>query len=76
MSEFDKLEHEGEDYAKQHPEQVKEGEGAVEKKLGLDQQGGGQQGGGQQDNDQQNKAQQNSNQQDNAQQGSSGDGQN
>jgi len=38
MSEFDKLKDEGEQYAKDHPEQVKEGEGAVEKKLGLGQQ--------------------------------------
>ena len=49
MSEFDKLEHEGEDYAQQHPEQVKEGESAVEKKLGLDQQNNGQQDGSQRD---------------------------
>jgi hypothetical protein len=38
VSEFDKLKDEGEQYAKDHPEQVKEGEGAVEKKLGLGQQ--------------------------------------
>jgi hypothetical protein len=71
MSELGKLEHEGEDYAQQHPEQVKEGESAVEKKLGLDQQ----------NNDQQNNGQQDGNRQDNAQPGDSqpggaGDGQN
>jgi hypothetical protein len=38
MSEFDKLKDEGEQYAKDHPEQVKEGEAAVEKKFGLGQQ--------------------------------------
>jgi hypothetical protein len=71
MSELGKLEHEGEDYAQQHPEQVKEGESAVEKKLGLDQQ----------NSDQQNNGQQDGNRQDNAQRGDSqpggaGDGQN
>jgi multimeric flavodoxin WrbA len=38
VSEFDKLKDDGEQYAKDHPEQVKEGEGAVEKKLGVGQQ--------------------------------------
>jgi hypothetical protein len=38
VSDFDKLKDEGEQYAKDHPEQVKEGEGAVEKKLGMGQQ--------------------------------------
>jgi hypothetical protein len=38
MSEFDKLKDEGEQYAKDHPEQVKKGEDAAEKKLGLGQQ--------------------------------------
>jgi hypothetical protein len=36
-SEFEKLEHEGEGYAKEHPQQVKEGEDAIEKKVGLGQ---------------------------------------
>jgi hypothetical protein len=35
MSEFDKLKDEGEQYAKDHPEQVKKGENAAEQKLGL-----------------------------------------
>jgi hypothetical protein len=47
MSEFDKLKDEGEQYAKDHPEQVKKGEGELESKLGL----------GQQDNAQQDNAQ-------------------
>jgi hypothetical protein len=47
MSEFDKLKDEGEQYAKDHPQQVKEGEDAVEKKIGIDQQGSGQSGDGQ-----------------------------
>jgi hypothetical protein len=38
MSEFDKLKDEGEQYAKDHPEQVKKGEDALESKLGLGQQ--------------------------------------
>jgi hypothetical protein len=41
MSEFDKLKDEGEKYAKDHPQQVKEGEDAVEKKIGIGQQGDG-----------------------------------
>jgi hypothetical protein len=44
MSELDKLENEGEQLAKDHPQQVKEGEDAVEKKLGLDQPGQSQPG--------------------------------
>ena len=35
MSEFDKLKDQAEKEVKEHPEQVKEGEQAVEKKLGL-----------------------------------------
>jgi hypothetical protein len=35
MSEFDKLKDEAEKEAKEHPQQVKEGEQAAEKKLGL-----------------------------------------
>jgi hypothetical protein len=42
MSEFDKLKDEGEEYAQKHPQQVKEGEDAVEKKLGIGQQDAGQ----------------------------------
>jgi hypothetical protein len=38
MSEFDKLKDEGEQYAKDHPQQVKEGEAAAEKKIGIGQQ--------------------------------------
>ena len=37
MSEFDKLKDEGEEYAKDHPQQIKEGEDAVEKKIGIGQ---------------------------------------
>ena len=51
MSEFDNLKDKGEEYAKQHPEQVKKGEEALENKLGIgqqDQAGQGQQGQGQQ----------------------------
>lgn len=35
MSEFDKLKDQAEQEIKEHPEQVKEGEQAVEKKLGV-----------------------------------------
>jgi hypothetical protein len=49
MSEFDKLKDEGEQYAKDHPEQVKEGEDAVEKKIGLGQQDQAQSGDAKQD---------------------------
>ncbi len=35
MSEFDKLKDEAEKEAKEHPQQVSEGEQAVEKKLGM-----------------------------------------
>jgi hypothetical protein len=44
MSEFDKLKDDAEQYAQQHPQQVKEGEQAVEKKLGVEGQDGGQPG--------------------------------
>ena len=53
MSEFDKLKDEGEEYAHKHPQQVKEGEDAVEKKLGGGQQDSGQQDSGQHDGGQQ-----------------------
>jgi hypothetical protein len=39
VSEFDNLKDKAEDYAQQHPEQVKEGEEAVERKLGIGGQG-------------------------------------
>jgi hypothetical protein len=64
MSEFDKLKDEGEQYAKDHPEQVKKGEQAAEKKLGLPGEGGNQTGQGGRD-----EAQQGQGQQDQAQQG-------
>jgi hypothetical protein len=38
MSEFDKLKDDAEKEAQEHPQQVSEGEQAVEKKLGLDSQ--------------------------------------
>jgi hypothetical protein len=38
MSEFDKLKDEAEKEVQEHPEQVKEGEEAIEKKLGVDSQ--------------------------------------
>jgi hypothetical protein len=44
MSEFDKLKDAAEQYAKDHPEQVKKGEQEVENELGIGQQGQGQQG--------------------------------
>jgi hypothetical protein len=47
VSEFDDLKDKAEQYAQQHPEQVKKGEEAVERKLGIgdqDQAGQGQQG--------------------------------
>jgi hypothetical protein len=50
VSEFDNLKDKAEQYAQQHPEQVKKGEEAVEDKLGIgqqDQAGPGQQGQGQ-----------------------------
>ena len=47
MSEFDNLKNEAEQYAQQHPQQIKEGEDAVEKKFGMGQQD--QYGQGQQD---------------------------
>jgi hypothetical protein len=43
MSEFDKLKDDAEREAQQHPQQVKEGEQAIEKKLGSRQQGQAQQ---------------------------------
>ena len=42
MSEFDKLKDEAEQAAQQHPQQVEEGEQAIEKKLGVQPQGDGQ----------------------------------
>lgn len=51
MSEFDNLKDKAEQYAQQHPEQVKKGEEAVEDKLGIgqqDQAGPGQEGQGNQ----------------------------
>ncbi|MEP7022388.1 MAG: hypothetical protein ABJB47_00950 [Actinomycetota bacterium] len=44
MSEFDKLKDDAEQYAQQHPDQVKEGEQAVGKRLGLGGQDDAQQG--------------------------------
>jgi hypothetical protein len=46
MSEFDQLKNDVEKEAKEHPQQVKEGEQAVEKKLGLSQQDQSRQGQG------------------------------
>ena len=69
MSEFDKLKDEGEQYAKDHPEQVQKGEQAAEKKLGLPGEGGNQAGQGGQDQAQQGQGQQDQAQQDQAQQG-------
>lgn len=40
VSEFDKLKDDAEQYAKEHPEQVKKGEQAIEEKLGMDTQEG------------------------------------
>ena len=45
MSEFDNLKNEAEQLAQQHPEQIKEGEDAVEKKFGIGQQDQSGQGG-------------------------------
>lgn len=67
MSEFDKLKDEGEQYAKDHPEQVQKGEQAAEKKLGLPGDAGNQAAQGGQDQAQQ--GQQGQGQQDPAQQG-------
>ncbi len=66
MSEFDNLKNEAEQYAQQHPDQIKEGEDAVEKKFGIGQQG--QQDQGQQDQGQQDQGQQDQGQQDQGQQ--------
>ena len=46
MSEFDKLKDDAEQYAKDHPEQVKKGEQEAEKALGIGEQGQGQETGG------------------------------
>lgn len=46
MSEFDQLKNDAEKEVQEHPQQVKEGEQAVEKKLGLSQQDQSQQGQG------------------------------
>ena len=45
MSEFDNLKNEAEQFAQQHPQQVKEGEDAAEKKFGMGQQDQSGQGG-------------------------------
>jgi hypothetical protein len=45
VSEFDHLKNEAEQMAQQHPEQIKEGEDAVEKKFGMGQQDQSGQGG-------------------------------
>ncbi len=65
MSEFDNLKNEAEQYSQQHPDQIKEGEDAVEKKFGMGQQDQSGQGGpqdqygqGQQDQGQQDQGQQ------------------
>jgi hypothetical protein len=44
VSEFDNLKDKAEQYARQHPEKIREGEEAVEKKFGIGQQGQDQQG--------------------------------
>jgi hypothetical protein len=49
VGEFDKLKEEADQYAQQHPQQVKEGEQAVEKQLGIHTQDDGQQGQAHQD---------------------------
>jgi hypothetical protein len=46
VSEFDKLKDDAEQYAQQHPQQVKEGEEKAEQALGIQQQDQGQQQGG------------------------------
>ena len=76
MSEFDNLKNEAEQYAQQHPEQVKEGEDAVEKKFGMGQQDQSGQGGpqdqyGQGQQDQGNYGQGQQDQQDQSGQGAS-----
>ena len=55
MSEFDQIKNDAEKEAQQHPQQVKEGEEDVEKRLGM--QGQGQQGQGQQGQGQQGQGQ-------------------
>jgi hypothetical protein len=49
VSEFDNLKDDAEQYAQQHPQQIREGEDAAEKKFGIGQQDQGNQGQGQQD---------------------------
>jgi hypothetical protein len=75
MSEFNKLKDEGEQYAKDHPEQVhgaeQKAEHAVESKFGI----GGQQDQGQQDQDQQDQDQQGAGQQNQDQQNQDQQGQ-
>ena len=66
MSEFDNLKHDAEKEVKEHPEQVREGEQEVEKKLGLPGQGGDQPGQGGQDQGQQDQASGNQGDQDSA----------
>ena len=46
MSEFDNLKDDAEQYAQQHPQQIREGEDAAEKKFGIGQQDQGNQGQG------------------------------
>jgi hypothetical protein len=46
VADFDQLKNDAEKYARDHPQQVKEGEQDVEKELGLTGQSGGQQGPG------------------------------
>jgi hypothetical protein len=63
VSEFDNLKNEAEQLAQQHPQQIKEGEDAVEKKFGLGRQDQSGQGGpqdqyGQGQQDQQDQGQQ------------------
>jgi hypothetical protein len=44
VSEFDNLKDKAEQYTQQHPDQVEKGEDAVERKLGIDDQGQDNQG--------------------------------
>ena len=74
VSDFDKLKDEAEKEAQEHPEQVREGEQAVEKELGLPQEQSGQggaEGGSAQGGSAQNQAQEDQHQED---EGSAGDG--
>ncbi len=68
MSEFDNLKNEAEQYAQQHPDQIKEGEDVVEKKFGMGQQDQSGQG-GQQDQGQGGQGQQGQDQYGQGQQG-------